>query len=590
MYHLIDYVWCVEKFSQYFEPHDQEVYPLLTSPIFAYKNTRWVLNLYPEGLGDSASHGYISLFIKYVSEDPETINAKVELSLLNNKNERVYCRDTGDHQYQTFIDFGYKQFLKIQDIKEQKDELISYNGLLKIFARVEFEHATLPTSLTWSNYDLLLFKENFKDLYETKNLCDIIIKVVKQPASKTANSNQLALPTSSNLLNNTSNNKTLIQPQQQKYLSSVLYHPYSSNSSGPTNYVSKIKKQQQQPICTCPDCTNQQTGGYSYSTYSSTSSSSSSSSSSSPPQSSQFMSDFDLTSKSTTTPSNAKQETLEIKSHKFILASRSGKFRELLKTNLIKLVSSASVHSFLLLNSSNSSQLNNTYCNKCLKRILIASSTGQLALADSTAQTDESTSFTPSTSTSASCSASSSMTISSSLTNNNINNSVRNESDDQLDSCCTCNDADSKKASVYSSEDENDTECISDMLIIETDRNPKVIEYLIRYMYTGYLDSLDTFAKDIYEISKEYKVHGLTNLAREHIIKELNIQNCCDYLVFCVINNDYELNNKIQAFIAENYETIVKTNAYKQAKRKYRELFENTFNEIFKKIPAFNMR
>ena len=71
-------------------------------------------------------------------------------------------------------------------------------------------------------------------------------------------------------------------------------------------------------------------------------------------------------------------------------------------------------------------------------------------------------------------------------------------------------------------------------------------------------------------------------------------QNCCDYLVFCVVNNDYELNNKIQAFIAENYETITKTSAYKQAKRKYRELFENLSksfsckNEIFKKIPAFN--
>ena len=182
MYHLIDYVWCVEKFSQYFEPHEQEVYPLLTSPIFAYKNTRWVLNLYPEGLGDTASQGYISLFIKYVSEDPENINAKVELSLLNNKNERVYCRDTGDHQYQTFIDFGYKQFLKIQDIKDQKDDLV-FNGQLKIFARDEFEHATLPSSLTWSNYDLLLFKENFKDLYETKNLCDIIIKIIKKPVN-----------------------------------------------------------------------------------------------------------------------------------------------------------------------------------------------------------------------------------------------------------------------------------------------------------------------------------------------------------------------------------------------------------------------
>jgi hypothetical protein len=128
---------------------------------------------------------------------------------------------------------------------------------------------------------------------------------------------------------------------------------------------------------------------------------------------------------------------------------------------------------------------------------------------------------------------------------------------------------------------------ISDLLIIETDRSPKVIEYLIRYMYTGYLDTLDSYAKDIYEISKEYKVHGLTNLAREHIIKELNIQNCCDYLVFCVINNDYELNNKVQSFITDNYETIIKTNAYKQAKRKYRELFENTFNEISKKNTHF---
>jgi hypothetical protein len=133
-----------------------------------------------------------------------------------------------------------------------------------------------------------------------------------------------------------------------------------------------------------------------------------------------------------------------------------------------------------------------------------------------------------------------------------------------------------------------DNDGISDLLVIETDRSPKVIEYLIRYMYSGYLETLDAYAKDIYEISKEYKVHGLTNLAREHLIKDLNIQNCCDYLVFCVVQNDYELNNRVQAFISENYETVVKTNAYKQAKRKYRELFENTFNEIAKKIPSLN--
>lgn len=543
MYHLIDYVWCVEKFAQYFEPaHDQDyVYPLLTSPIFAYKNTRWVLNLYPEGLGDSASHGYISLFIKYVSEDPETINAKVELSLLNNKNERVYCRDTGDHQYQTFIDFGYKQFLKMQDIKEQKDELISYNGLLKIFARVEFEHATLPTSLTWSNYDLLLFKENFKDLYETKNLCDILVRVIKQPIQQQQQQAQL-LPGSSNQLvyNNTQQPQSICinTNQRNNHQSKLqLFHPYQASTS---NGFNKVKKQQQQQqSCSCSDCNTGVINLFNSVNY--------------------------LSTINNNNNNEIVNETLEIKSHKFILASRSGKFRELLKTNLIKLVNSTSI----LNNDQN--QIN--YCNKCFKRIFISTKT-------SPATNDEIISTS-------SFQASSSSSSSSSSCNNNNNNSV--ESTDS-NSYCKCN---SNELSIYDNNNEND-ESITDMLIIETDRNPKVIEYLIRYMYTGYLDSLDMFAKDIYEISKEYKVHGLTNLAREHIIKELNIQNCCDYLVFCVVNNDYELNNKIQAFIAENYETITKTSAYKQAKRKYRELFENLSksfsckNEIFKKIPAFN--
>jgi hypothetical protein len=82
----------------------------------------------------------------------------------------------------------------------------------------------------------------------------------------------------------------------------------------------------------------------------------------------------------------------------------------------------------------------------------------------------------------------------------------------------------------------------------------------------------------------------LTNLTREHIIKELNIDTCCDYLIFSVINNDYELNGKIQTFITEKFDCIVKTNAYKVAKRKYRELFENTFNDIMKKaVPAASL-
>jgi hypothetical protein len=313
MYHLIDYVWCVEKFSQYFEPHPQEVYSLLTSPVFAYKNTRWVLNLYPEGLGDAASHGYISLFIKYVSEDPETINARVELSLLNNKNERVYCRDTGDHQYQTFIDFGYKQFLKVQDIRDQRSELVC-NGMLKVFARVEFEHSSLPASLTWTNYDLLLFKENFKDLYETKYLCDIVVKVVRK-SSASSQSNCLAIQTAPATTTSAASMSNGTSRSSKKFKSSSMHDPNSSNDTSSSSSGGS------QASCNCSLYFN---------------SSSSSSSSCDLENASGSVHECCCSSSSCECCNASSVSPLEIKAHKFILASRSGKFRELLKTSLMR--------------------------------------------------------------------------------------------------------------------------------------------------------------------------------------------------------------------------------------------------------------
>ena len=545
MYHLIDYIWCVEKFAQYFEAHEQEVYPLLTSPIFAYKNTRWVLNLYPEGLGDTASQGYISLFIKYVSEDPETINAKVELSLLNNKNERVYCRDTGDHQYQTFIDFGYKQFLKVQDIKDQKDDLI-FNGVLKIFARVEFEHATLPSSLTWSNYDLLLFKENFKDLYETKNLCDIIVKVVKQPSNFTQQQNNNFTALNHSLLSSMCQTQSSKAKRSAKDLDSTNETALFFSNSSNTGYNNLPKLND---LNFNSDTNNNHLG---------------------------------------TNYSIKSLETLEIKAHKFILASRSGKFRELLKTNLIKLDliradEATNCTQCLKMYESEGCQAQN-----CFNKMHLSEINKKISHLECSSSYPSCSSSSSSSTSSTNCTCAPSFLMPSTFFSSSSSTASSQCAIHQPIHCLNVLEKPNYQYSGSLIVTANDECEISDLLIIETDRSPKVIEYLIRYMYTGYLDTLDSFAKDIYEISKEYKVHGLTNLSREYIIKELNIQNCCDYLVFCVVNNDYELNNKIQIFIAENYDTIVKTNAYKQAKRKYRELFENTFNEILKKIPNFN--
>jgi hypothetical protein len=483
MYHLIDYIWTVENFARYLDPHDQEVYPLLTSPIFSYKNTRWVLNLYPEGLGDIASQNYVSLFIKYVSEDPETINAKVELSILNNKNERVYCRDTGDHQYQTFIDFGYKQFLKIQEIKEQKMDLLFARNNLKIFTRVEFEHANLPLSPTWSNYDLLLLKENLKDLYETKHLYDVVIRLVSQPKAHFAQD----WPTIT----------TSVPPPTAD---NNRYHPYKSTEPARRRLKTVVNNK---------SCVNQ------------------------------------------TSIDEQPNKPYDIKAHKFILASRSGKFRELLNSGLKKF----------------NSDLDNTKLSNKKPILIVDTNNNSLKspLTENEITSDRLTAGCTSSSFPSSSSSSSSLS--------------------------SCSPSSSAAASTSTQADHSDNDNAhdsnsthTDLVIIETQHKPIVIESLIKYIYTGYLERLDdTHAKDVYDVSKEYKVHGLTNLARDQITRDLNINNCCDYLIFCVVNNDYELNNKIQTFIRDNFDMILKTNAYKAAKRKYRELFENTFNDITKK-------
>lgn len=70
--------------------------------------------------------------------------------------------------------------MKLVELREQRNDLLTSQGSLKVFARVEFEMAgSLPSSVTWANYDLLLFKEQFKTLYESKHLCDILVRVVR---------------------------------------------------------------------------------------------------------------------------------------------------------------------------------------------------------------------------------------------------------------------------------------------------------------------------------------------------------------------------------------------------------------------------
>jgi hypothetical protein len=227
----------------------------------------------------------------------------------------------------------------VQDIRDQRSELVC-NGVLKVFARVEFEHSSLPASLTWSNYDLLLFKENFKDLYETKYLCDIVVKVVRKSAtclainsSATTSAATTSTPPASLTNTNGSSSSSQMGTRFKKFKYSLYENSNSNNDTTPGGSQ-----------CNCSLYFNNNSSSSSFSSSSSSCDLESNNSilgnTNNGPCSSQECfcnnSNGECCSSNNTSTIPAATTTLEIKSHKFILASRSGKFRELLKTCLIR--------------------------------------------------------------------------------------------------------------------------------------------------------------------------------------------------------------------------------------------------------------
>ena len=130
--------------------------------------------------------------------------------------------------------------MKLSDLREERVGLLTCQGSLKVFARVEFEMAgTLPASVSWANYDLLLFKEQFKTLYETKNLCDILVRVVrtKRNSSSSSSSSSSSPPP----LGNHSHGVSSLPSHPHHHHNCVASHSaYTDHSSSSTSSSSPV--------------------------------------------------------------------------------------------------------------------------------------------------------------------------------------------------------------------------------------------------------------------------------------------------------------------------------------------------------------
>ena len=629
-------LWNVERFDEYLKASEHEVYPLIVSPTFAYKNTNWMLNLYPEGLGDPASHDYLSLFIKYVSEEPDTLSARVELAVLNRHNERLYARDTGDHQYHTFIDFGYKQFMKLSEIRERRDEILTPSGSLKIFARIEFEHAQLATSLAWSNYDLLLFKENMSELYENQCMCDLLIRVVQSAPTPSQHQHQqlqrdetsedeavsaddvplvcgrTITPGSSSVLEIKAHKfvlaarstkfrqliahsliklkrKTLSSPSSSKATSNrssspsgSSVSPASASSFSPSSTSSSSASSSSSPSCS--SAASQQTA--SSSPYAG--SSSSFASTYSPQATTTHGSEATTTTGASSSASasascsgcscslnNAKHQQASASLNS--LSNTNNKSNDILTTSYVATSSSSTSSTSSSSSSPNKSSLNNQASATTPVKHTAAAAASSLD-ASSTSLNQQQQQQTQQRC----CHC-----LSNINNNNNSNSGVQNEAGEDDDDEDKWNSVTSmSRTAAFAADDDSNASgdtSIVDMLVIRTSRPAQCIEHLVRFMYACHVESLDGHAKHMYDVAREYGVHGLTSVAREAMGKELSVLNCCDYLVFSVVNNDYELNAKVQSFINTHGKTIARTLAYKRAKRKYPELFGNAFGDVHKR-------
>ena len=92
------------------------------------------------------------------------------------------------------------------------------------------------------------------------------------------------------------------------------------------------------------------------------------------------------------------------------------------------------------------------------------------------------------------------------------------------------------------------------------DFNCQVFKEMLRYIYTGGIDKIETIVDDLLLIADKYMLEGLTKICENNLIKNLSNENVLDYLMFANKYNLSRLKKMAIIFIASNLSELLTTN------------------------------
>ncbi|XP_028392962.1 kelch repeat and BTB domain-containing protein 12-like isoform X2 [Dendronephthya gigantea] len=104
--------------------------------------------------------------------------------------------------------------------------------------------------------------------------------------------------------------------------------------------------------------------------------------------------------------------------------------------------------------------------------------------------------------------------------------------------------------------------------IYEPNWSPEVFENVLRYIYTGKIELTSTTNLEILKIAAKLKMSKLISKCEEYFLKELSIENCCEFYLGSIhmgieSSIDSELVKISQSFIEENASEVVQTQGFR---------------------------
>ncbi|XP_028981939.1 speckle-type POZ protein B-like [Diachasma alloeum] len=173
----IDYEWLIKDFKLF----PQENTKCVDSPVFHAKENdqvKWKLQLFPNGSTEDFE-GYVSLFVRVVSQDTQKKEIRVDCQLSILKSKNMLCSESFIQTYNKEYSWGYPKIIERSKLLKSCSSDDSFTIRCKVAFSQRIITEPVKPSVDSISFDLQTgqLNEHFTQLFEDSRLSDVTILV-----------------------------------------------------------------------------------------------------------------------------------------------------------------------------------------------------------------------------------------------------------------------------------------------------------------------------------------------------------------------------------------------------------------------------